>query len=77
MQVQIDSGRCIACGMCAYTAPEVFRITGASSTVHTQPQGRNSFPLSPRKGSESIQEAASFGAASWIAAGCFFPPDMV
>ena len=50
MQVQIDSGRCIACGMCAYSAPEVFRITGASSTVHTQPQGRNSRVLDAANG---------------------------
>lgn len=41
MTVTVDAGRCIACGMCAYTAPEVFRIVGTSSTVIAQPEGRN------------------------------------
>ena len=38
MTVTIDSARCIACGMCAYTAPEVFRIVGKASTVIKQPE---------------------------------------
>lgn len=50
MQVQIDSGKCIACGMCAYTAPEIFRIVGKSSTVLAQPEGRNSRVLDAANG---------------------------
>ena len=38
MTVTIDESRCIACGMCAYAAPEVFRITGRVSTVISQPE---------------------------------------
>lgn len=38
MTVTIDAARCIACGMCAYTAPEVFRIVGKASTVVSQPE---------------------------------------
>ena len=38
MTVTIDPARCIACGMCAYTAPEVFRIVEKSSTVIAQPE---------------------------------------
>ena len=41
MTVAVDSGRCIACGMCAYAAPEVFRVVGRSSTVIAQPEGKN------------------------------------
>lgn len=40
MTVFVDSGRCIACGMCACAAPEVFRIVGKASTVIAQPEGR-------------------------------------
>ena len=39
MYVTIDPARCIACGMCAYTVPEVFRIEGKASTVIAQPEG--------------------------------------
>ena len=39
MKVQIDESRCIGCGMCAYAAPEVFRIVGKYSTVISQPEG--------------------------------------
>lgn len=39
MTVTVDAGRCIACGMCAYAAPEVFRIVGRASTVIAQPEG--------------------------------------
>ena len=42
MTVAVDPGRCIACGMCAYAAPEVFRIVGSASTVIAQPEGKNS-----------------------------------
>lgn len=42
MTVTVDASRCIACGMCAYAAPEVFRVVGKASTVIAQPQGRNS-----------------------------------
>lgn len=50
MEVKVDSGKCIACGMCAYTAPEVFRIVGQSSTVMAQPEGRNSRVLDAANG---------------------------
>lgn len=39
MNVSVDAGRCIACGMCAYAAPEVFRIVGRASAVIAQPEG--------------------------------------
>ena len=42
MTVTVDAKRCIACGMCAYAAPEVFRIVGKSSTVAAQPEGPDS-----------------------------------
>ena len=38
MTITIDPTRCIACGMCAYTAPEVFRIVGKASAVIKQPE---------------------------------------
>ena len=38
MNVTVDTARCIACGMCAYTAPEVFRIKGTASAVISQPE---------------------------------------
>lgn len=38
MTVTIDTARCIGCGMCAYTAPLVFRIVGKYSTVIAQPE---------------------------------------
>ena len=28
MTITIDTTRCIGCGMCAYAAPEVFRVVG-------------------------------------------------
>lgn len=40
MTVTIDTSRCIGCGMCAYAAPEVFRIQGKYSTVVKAPEGR-------------------------------------
>lgn len=39
MTVTVDARRCIACGMCAYAAPEVFRVAGTASTVIAQPEG--------------------------------------
>lgn len=39
MTVTVDKQRCIACGMCAYAAPEVFRIVGTVSVVIAQPEG--------------------------------------
>lgn len=42
MTVTVDARRCIACGMCAYTAPEVFRIAGSASTVIAQPEAPDS-----------------------------------
>lgn len=41
MTVTVDAGRCIACGMCAYAAPEVFRVVGRASVVVAQPEGPN------------------------------------
>lgn len=41
MEVRVDASRCIACGMCAYAAPEVFRIVGKASTVVGRPTGRD------------------------------------
>lgn len=38
MTATVDATRCIACGMCAYTAPEVFRIVNHASTVIAQPE---------------------------------------
>ncbi|MEY8389607.1 ferredoxin [Oscillospiraceae bacterium 38-13] len=37
MTVSVDSRRCIACGMCAYTAPEVFQVVGTASVAAAQP----------------------------------------
>ena len=39
MTITIDTTRCIGCGMCAYAAPEVFRIVDKYSTVISQPEG--------------------------------------
>ena len=50
MNVTVDSGKCIACGMCAYAAPEVFRVVGKSSTVLAQPEGRDSRVLDAANG---------------------------
>lgn len=50
MEIKIDSGKCIACGMCAYTAPEVFKVVGKSSTVLAQPEGRNTRVLDAANG---------------------------
>ena len=38
MTVTVDAGRCIACGMCAYAAPEIFRVVGTASAVIAQPK---------------------------------------
>ncbi len=38
MQVFVDSGKCIGCGMCAATAPAVFRLENGVSTVLCQPE---------------------------------------
>ena len=40
MTITIDTTRCIGWGMCAYAAPEVFRVVGKYSTVISQPEGR-------------------------------------
>ena len=40
MTVTVDEKRCIACGMCAFTAPAVFRVVGSVSTVAAQPEGK-------------------------------------
>ena len=33
MELSIDAGRCIGCGMCAAAVPEVFRVVDHVSTV--------------------------------------------
>lgn len=38
MKITVDRGRCIACGMCAAAAPEVFRIEGRTSVVIGPPE---------------------------------------
>ena len=38
MTITIDTTRCIGCGMCAYAAPQVFRVVGKYSTVIAQPE---------------------------------------
>ena len=40
MTVSVDPSRCIACGMCAYTAPGVFRVVEKASTVLPDPDER-------------------------------------
>lgn len=37
MTLHVDETRCIGCGMCAATVPEVFRIVGSVSTVLALP----------------------------------------
>jgi ferredoxin len=37
MTITIDTTRCIGCGMCAYAAPQVFRVVGKYSTVLAPP----------------------------------------
>ena len=43
MTATVDTGKCIGCGMCAYTAPEVFRIEGKVSVVYARPDGRTRY----------------------------------
>lgn len=50
MTVTVDSARCIACGMCAYAAPEVFRIVERASTVVRQPENRDTRVLDAANG---------------------------
>ena len=38
MTVSIRADRCIGCGMCAASVPEVFCMQGSISTVATQPE---------------------------------------
>lgn len=40
MNITIDTTRCIGCGMCAYAAPQVFRIVGRHSTLLALPETR-------------------------------------
>ena len=40
MTAEVDKEKCIGCGMCAYAAPEVFRIVGKTSTAYSQPDKR-------------------------------------
>ena len=37
MELSIDAGRCIGCGMCAAAVPEVFRVVDHVSTVLAEP----------------------------------------
>ena len=43
MTVTVDAKKCIGCGMCAYAAPEVFRIVGKASTVYASPDKRTRY----------------------------------
>ena len=43
MTVTVDGKKCIGCGMCAYAAPEVFRIVGKASTVYAAPDKRTRY----------------------------------
>ena len=43
MTVTVDAGKCIGCGMCAYAAPEVFRVVGKVSTVYAPPDKRTRY----------------------------------
>ena len=38
MNLSIDKSRCIGCGMCAATVPEVFRVVDHVSTVLALPK---------------------------------------
>lgn len=38
MTLHVDETRCIGCGMCAATVPEVFRVVGPVSTVLALPE---------------------------------------
>ena len=41
MVVTVDPSRCIGCGMCAATAPGVFRVEGHVSVVLAQPSSKS------------------------------------
>lgn len=43
MTLHIDDTRCIGCGMCAATVPEVFRVVGHVSTVLAPPRAERVF----------------------------------
>ena len=43
MTAEVNKEKCIGCGMCAYAAPEVFRIEGKTSTVYSQPDKRTRY----------------------------------
>ena len=43
MNLSIDKSRCIGCGMCAATVPEVFRVVDHVSTVLALPKPERMF----------------------------------
>ena len=43
MTLSIDKSRCIGCGMCAATVPEVFRVVNHVSTVLALPKPERMF----------------------------------
>lgn len=43
MTVTVDREKCIGCGMCAYAAPETFRMEGGASSVRAQPDKRTRY----------------------------------
>ena len=55
MTVSVDSRRCIACGMCAYTAPEVFQVVGTASVAAAQPEA----PGGPRGLEGRVRDAVN------------------
>ena len=43
MNLSIDKSRCIGCGMCAATVPEVFRVGDLGPTVRRVPKPERMF----------------------------------
>jgi ferredoxin len=50
MTITIDTTRCIGCGMCAYAAPQVFRVVGKYSTVLALPDPKDTKVLDAANG---------------------------
>ena len=49
MRAEVDAGKCIGCGMCAYAAPEVFRLNGKVSEIYSQPDKRTRYRVQDAK----------------------------
>ena len=43
MTVTVDESKCIACGMCAYAAPDVFRIENHASRAYAPPDKKSRY----------------------------------